>query len=173
MDSFRLYQRYQVAVHGDTIDDVSRKQYTGFLVDSPLISSASGGGGDSCAPAFGSFHFRYSLYGKLIAVGVVDVLPLCLSSVYVFYDPDLPLLELGKYTALQEIEWVQKASAAVPSLHYYYMGYYVHNCSKMRYKAEYKPSDLLCPFHHEWIALSNIQKTLDEIRVFDFCKMIE
>ncbi len=25
------------------------------------------------------------------------------------------------------------------------MGFYIHTCSKMRYKAAYQPSDLLCP----------------------------
>lgn len=56
---------------------------------------------------YGSFHQRYRLDGRLVAVGVVDVLPACLSSVYLFYDPDMPELELGKLTALCEIEWVR------------------------------------------------------------------
>lgn len=46
--------------------------------------------------------------GKLVAVGVVDVLPRCLSSVYLFWDPACAHLAPGKLTALKEIEWVQQ-----------------------------------------------------------------
>jgi arginyl-tRNA--protein-N-Asp/Glu arginylyltransferase len=124
---------------------------------------------------YGTFHHRYYLDGVLIAVGVVDVLPHALSSVYVFYEPSLaPTLPLGKLTALREVQWCQAASrcpcpapatiftapssasgggggggaylsAASPRLCYYYLGYYIHSCPKMRYKAEYAPSELLCP----------------------------
>ena len=111
-----------------------------------------------------------------MAVGVVDILPRCLSSVYLFWDPALPTLSLGKLTALkvlyaafvcvsipslvtmfipwtQEIDWVQQQAArqrhqlggAEAVLHYYYMGFYIHTCHKMRYKAGYAPSELLCP----------------------------
>lgn len=38
---------------------------------------------------------------RLVAVGVVDVMPGCLSSKYLFYDPDLSALSLGTYTALR------------------------------------------------------------------------
>lgn len=67
-----------------------------------------------------------------MAVGVVDVLPQCLSSVYLFWDPDLAPLSLGKLSALKEIEWVRAAQRACPSLHYYYLGFYIHNCAKVR-----------------------------------------
>lgn len=55
----------------------------------------------------GGFHHQYRIDGKLVAVGVVDILPKCLSSVYLFYDPDYEFLSLGTITALKEIEWVQ------------------------------------------------------------------
>ena len=58
--------------------------------------------------------------GVLVAVAVLDVLPRCLSSKYVFWDPDLAHLSLGKLTALREIAWVQAAARACPRLHYYY-----------------------------------------------------
>ena len=38
---------------------------------------------------------------KLIAVGVVDILPKCVSSVYLYYDPDYGFLSLGIYSALR------------------------------------------------------------------------
>ena len=59
--------------------------------------------------------------GELIAVGVVDVLPRCLSSAYLFWDPALSWLALGKLTALKEIAWVQAAGARCPALRSYHM----------------------------------------------------
>ena len=98
---------------------------------------------------FGSFHQQYRVDGRLIAVGVVDVLPRCLSSKYLFWDPDYARLSLGKLSALKEIEWAQRQEREhCPSLQSYYMGYYIHTCPKMTYKAAYAPSDLLCPLRY-------------------------
>ena len=85
---------------------------------------------------FGTYHQQYRLStskdafdGPLIAVGVADILPHCFSSVYAFYDPILSnSLELGKYTALREIEWVRRASGFRPELHYYYLGKKHESC---------------------------------------------
>ena len=49
---------------------------------------------------YGSYHQLYRLDGRLVAVGVVDILPSGLSSVYLFYDPDEKLLSLGMYVQL-------------------------------------------------------------------------
>ena len=54
---------------------------------------------------YGSFHQQYWLDGKLIAVGVIDILPKCVSSVYLFYDPDYRNLTLGTYGALRYISF--------------------------------------------------------------------
>ena len=51
---------------------------------------------------------------------------------------------------LRVIEWVREASARCPTLRYYYMGYYIHDCPKMRYKGEYKPSELRCAATGVW-----------------------
>lgn len=84
-------------------------------------------------------------------MGVVDLLPRCLSSVYLFWEPDLGPLSLGKLTSLREIEFVRAAAAAArPSLRYYYLGFYIHDCHRMRYKADFGPSQLLCPAHGRW-----------------------
>lgn len=112
---------------------------------------------------YGSYHQHYLINDKyLIAVGVVDVLPDCLSSVYSFYDPKLSsILNLGKLTALYEIEWVTRALRFRPNLKYYYLGYYIHSCQKMRYKAEYKPSELLCPGRGKWTDFEDAKVRLE------------
>lgn len=53
------------------------------------------------AVGYGSFHQQYYLDDRLIAVGVIDILPLCVSSVYFFYDPDYRFLSLGSYGSMR------------------------------------------------------------------------
>ena len=77
-----------------------------FLVDMPLIYVPQTGNETVPSCGFGSFHQQYSIDGWLIAVGVIDILPKCLSSVYLFWDPDFAFLSLGKYSVLKEIRWV-------------------------------------------------------------------
>ena len=107
---------------------------------------------------FGSFHQQYRIDGRLVAVGVVDILPFCLSSKYFFWEPSLKALALGKLSSLREIDWVREASTHCPTLRYYYMGYYIHTCPKMRYKAEYKPSELKCPVTGAWVSFEKDAK---------------
>ena len=44
----------------------------------------------------------------------------------------------------------------------YYMGYYIHSCAKMRYKALYSPSYLLCPETYSWVPVGRCQSLLDK-----------
>ncbi|KAF9676920.1 hypothetical protein SADUNF_Sadunf08G0053500 [Salix dunnii] len=161
-EEFALYRRYQINVHNDTPDDVSESSYRMFLVDTPLLP-VQPSGDDRVPPCgFGSFHQQYVIDGHLVAVGVIDILPKCLSSKYFFWDPDFAFLSLGKYSALQEIGWVKENEVYCPSLQYYYLGYYIHSCSKMRYKAAYRPSELLCPLRYQWIPFELAKPLLDK-----------
>ncbi|CAM9317160.1 unnamed protein product [Laminaria digitata] len=121
-------------------------------------------GRDSLSVPYGSYHQLYRIDGRLVAVGVVDVLPKCLSSVYCFYDPDYRALALGKLTALKETEFVREARAVRPALQDYYMGFYIHTCPKMSYKGSYTPSFLLCPERLTWVPLERCRAVLDKHR---------
>lgn len=99
---------------------------------------------------FGSFHYQYYLDGVIIAVGVIDILPECVSSVYFYYDPDYSFLSLGTYASLREIALVRELSKTSVQLTNYYLGFYIPTCPKMRYKANVKPSYLLCPEVFTW-----------------------
>lgn len=70
----------------------------------------------------------------LFAIGVIDILPRCVSSVYLFYDPDYGFLSPGVYSALREIYFTQQLHKEAPSIESYYMGFYIHSCPKMKYK---------------------------------------
>ncbi|KAH0457938.1 hypothetical protein IEQ34_013253 [Dendrobium chrysotoxum] len=162
-EEFSLYKRYQIKIHGDLPEKVTESSYRRFLVDTPIIFVPPASGARSVPPCgFGSFHQQYVIDGKLVAVGVVDILPRCLSSKYLFWDPDLAFLSLGKYSALQEISWVKDSHDHCPSLQYYYLGYYIHSCNKMRYKAAYRPSELLCPLRYEWVPFDIARPLLDK-----------
>lgn len=102
----------------------------------------------------GSYHQCYRLDGKLVAVGVLDLLPHAVSSVYLFYDPEYQEWDWGKISALQEI-----ALTIQKGYEYYYMGYYIHSCPKMRYKGRYYPSHLLDPETLDWNLLDNETRT--------------
>jgi arginine-tRNA-protein transferase len=143
-EEFALYKRYQIGIHHDKPENIREGSYVRFLVNTPL-QFIPPSGSESTFCGFGSFHQQYLIDGRLVAVGVVDILPNCLSSKYLFWDPDLSFLSLGKYSALREIEWVKNAHSDCSTLEYYYLGYYIHSCPKMRYKGEYRPSELLCP----------------------------
>lgn len=152
---FELYCRYQHAVHGDDECELTAASFTRFLVASPLVPVPPGPGTPSCG--YGTFHRQYWLGETLVAVGVVDVLPNSVSSVYLFYDPDYASLSLGKATACEEIAWVAGEQAKhSPQLQFYHLGLYIPTCPKMSYKAAFKPSQLLCPRTMRWVLLCEV-----------------
>ena len=156
-ESFELYKLYQTEVHKEKEEDISQGSFKRFLVDSPLEHVAPEENGSAPDSGYGSFHLQFRIDGKLVAVSVVDILPRCLSSVYAFWDPAYSFLSLGKFTALKEIEWVQTHQKPGAGFDYYYMGFYIHSCPKMSYKAKYKPSDLLCPEAYTWFPYDQIK----------------
>ncbi|XP_075165440.1 arginyltransferase 1 isoform X2 [Haematobia irritans] len=160
--AFALYRKYQLTIHNDNPERLQPKQLQRFCYNSPLKLSKPSDGPSS---GYGSFHQQYYLDDQLIAVAVIDILPYCVSSVYFFYDPDYSFLSLGTYSSLREIELVQDLARTVPALKYYYMGFYIHSCPKMRYKGKLSSSYLLCPEAYTWHPLT------DEIRLkLDTCK---
>lgn len=48
----------------------------------------------------------HRLDGKLVAVGVIDILDEYLNSAYFIYDPDYKFLNLGVVGALRELEYM-------------------------------------------------------------------
>ena len=102
-------------------DEVTEEGYTRFLVSSPLRprpktaaeraaraatagdSPSSAGASDKPKPKpkpkrtfpYGTYHQCHRVDGELVAVGVLDLLPSGLSSVYAFFDPERRDLVLG------------------------------------------------------------------------------
>ncbi|KAH8355335.1 hypothetical protein KR093_011252 [Drosophila rubida] len=154
-----LYRKYQLVIHNDNPARLTLASMQRFLVKTPLKHEKSE---DTPDMGYGSFHQQYWLDDKLIAVGVIDILPGSVSSVYFFYDPDYSFLSLGTYGSLREIDLVQTIAKGMPALKYYYMGFYIHSCTKMRYKGKLSASYLLCPETYIWVPLTDaIRSKLD------------
>nr|CDS28701.2 arginyl tRNA protein transferase 1 [Hymenolepis microstoma] len=166
---FDIYKAYQIKIHKDNPNRVTPRSFEEFLVTSPLISKCDKQAKSAGAPQFGSYHQQYWLDGNiLIAVGVIDLVPGCLSSVYLFYDPEYAFLHLGTYCALREIAFVRhlyrsygQTVPAYADFTYYYMGYYIHSCVKMRYKAAFTPSYLVCPETKTWVPVERCKRLLN------------
>ncbi|RKP37135.1 arginine-tRNA-protein transferase, partial [Dimargaris cristalligena] len=148
-EAYDVFLRYQKSVHSDDVGKWNKDTYTNFLCQSPIHDADY-----AKITAYGSYHQKYYLNSTLIAVGVIDILPLSVSSVYLFYEPKFAFLGLGRYCAVREAIFAKRLQAAHPhllrELNYYNMGYYIHSCPKMNYKGDYRPSELLDPVTYEW-----------------------
>ena len=69
-------------------------------------------------------------------VSVIDLLGDGLSSVYTFFDPDVPRARFGVYNVLWQIELCRKLD-----LDYVYLGYWIKDSRKMSYKTQYQPAE--------------------------------
>ncbi|KAI8609038.1 arginine-tRNA-protein transferase [Chytriomyces sp. MP71] len=186
-DTFNLYRKYQTIVHKDPPGKIKKESYKRFLVDSPItyVDPATVPHLDCPAtsqsiiqsfPGFGTFHQKYYLNGNLVAVSVLDILPHCVSAVYFMYDPSTAQvrnMSLGVYSALRECAMTKQFSQVVGGLDSYYMGYYIHSCSKMRYKAQFRPSELLCPKLYTWVPVDKCIQLLDINKVARLSVMLE
>lgn len=55
----------------------------------------------------------------------------------------------------REIAFTRQLNAVAPDLKYYYLGFFIYSCPKMRYKGSFAPSDLLCPETFKWFPVSD------------------
>lgn len=147
-EKFLLYKNYQIKVHHDKPEEVSKAGFKRFLCSSPLHRSVRNRDGED--QKLGSYHHCYRLDGKLIALAVLDLLPHAVSGVYFLYHQEVEQWSFGKMSAMREA-----ALAFEGGYEFYYMGYYIHNCVKMRYKGDYKPQYVLDPETYDWNLLDD------------------
>jgi len=155
-EKFALFDNYQRHVHHEDDDDISRTGFKRFLCSSPLHRRTTASG-----QKLGSYHQCYRLDGRLIAMGVLDLLPHAVSGVYFLYHSDVEKWSFGKLSALREA-----ALALEGNYSFYYMGYYIHGCKKMRYKSDYHPQYVLDFHSFGWDLLNEEMMLLMEKRKY-------
>lgn len=116
---FELYKRYQNARHPDGgMNNYNHDQYQKFLLQSHVDSML--------------VEFREA--GVLRMISIVDLLDDGLSSVYTFFEPDIPQAGFGTFNVLWQIELCRQMQ-----LPYLYLGYWIRESRKMAYKANFQP----------------------------------
>jgi arginyl-tRNA--protein-N-Asp/Glu arginylyltransferase len=121
LEYFQLYQRYQTARHKDGgMDNDDHESYRNFLLQSHVDTLL--------------VEFREQ--GILRMVSVIDVLADGLSSVYTFFEPDLPHSSFGIYNVLWQIDLCRELG-----LEHVYLGYWIEDSRKMSYKTRYQPAE--------------------------------
>lgn len=118
-EHYALYLRYQSSRHtGGGMDQDDPEQYARFLLQSHVDTHL--------------VEFRDAQ--ALRMVSVIDTVRDGLSSVYTFYDPDLPGASFGTYNILWQAEMCRLLRR--PHL---YLGYWIEESRKMAYKINYQP----------------------------------
>ena len=118
---YNLYANYIIQRHSDgDMYPPSLEQFENFLCQAPPTSQTR--------------FVCFRLEQKLLAVAVVDLLPKGVSAIYTFFDPAYEIRSLGRLAVLWQIHWAQSQA-----MDFVYLGYWIKDCQKMAYKAEYQP----------------------------------
>ena len=123
-EKWEMYERYQREWHHNhsgQSEDIT--EFVKFLYRSPVESV--------------EFEYR-DKWGKLLGVGIGDLCPPILSSVYFYFDPQEARRSIGTFSAMYEIQWAREMK-----LTHWYAGYWIKECPTMTYKARFRPCETL------------------------------
>ena len=179
-ERFKVYKKYQMNIHNDPPDEITKERYNRAwgstnLIDNVGIKLPNDLGEKTKHPEiypkkYGAYNFIHRIDGKIVAVGIWDILPTCLSSVYLYYDTDYQFLDLGVFTAIREIEYVKSFHDLIDkNFKYYMMGFYCETVQKLRYKGFYQPTELLDRYTMNYIYLKDVQNLIKDGKNHKLC----
>ena len=166
-ERYLLYYKYEQAIHKEvsTVSD-----YNNFIGTSPLIKKRIKKPKDFYLKTkhpelypdyYGTYNLIHRLDGKIIAVTVIDILPNYLDSLYCYYDPDFSFLDLGVFTAIREIEYAKSFHELIDNNFIYYsMGEMSQSVSKLKYKGNYFPTEIMDHYTDIYVLLTDEVKKL-------------
>jgi leucyl-tRNA---protein transferase len=120
-EKLALYRRYLEARHDGQMDGSPGEMH----------ALTSGSSVETC-------EIEYRAGGRLVAVGIADVEPEAMSAVYCYFDPGVARRSLGVFNVLWMIDECRRRG-----LPWLYLGYWIRESPKMRYKADYRPCEVL------------------------------
>ena len=179
-ERLKIYQKYQIDIHKDPLDEITEERYndswgTSNLRDNigikfPKDFDKKVKHPEMYPKKYGTYNFIHRIDGKIVAVGIWDILPTCLSSVYLYYDTDYQFLDLGVFTAIREIEYVKSFHDLIDNnFKYYMMGFYCETVQKLRYKGFYEPTELLDRFTMNNVYLKDVQNLIKDGKNHKLC----
>jgi len=139
-ETFTLYRDYLQTRHSDSeMANCKADDFPGFLKTS-----------------WGETRFiELRIGSRLLAVAATDVLNDGLSAVYTWFDPRETKRGLGTHAILRQIDEARRLG-----LRWLYLGYWIPECRKMRYKIQYKPAQILTA--GRWRALEDVASEIAE-----------
>ena len=122
-EHYNLYVNYQNKRHRNndkSEDDVA--DYNDFLINSNVNSKL----------------VEFRLNNQLKIITIIDIIDDGISAVYTFYDCSDQKLSLGTMSIIWLLEYCKKES-----LPFLYLGYWIYESQKMKYKINFKPYELM------------------------------
>lgn len=130
-EHYALYESYINSRHSDgDMYPPTRDQYEDFLSSEWGVTR----------------YVEFRSADKLLGVAVSDRLDQGLSAIYTFFTPNEPSRSLGVLAVLRQVELAQTLK-----LPYVYLGYWIRECDKMRYKNQYRPLDMF--INNSWVTI--------------------
>ena len=122
-EHYNLYVSYQNKRHPNNIESENdATDYNDFLIKSHVMSKL----------------VEFRLNNQLKMVTIIDIVDDGISAVYTFYDCSDQKLSLGTMSILWLLEFCKKEN-----LSFLYLGYWIHESQKMKYKTNFKPYELM------------------------------
>ena len=133
-EKIELFQKYNELRHGNTYDCTNHllSIHTGYI---------------------GTKEMDYFIDDKLVAVGILDMAKTSVSSNYFYFDPDYSDRSLGVLSTLKEIEFAKQNDKP-----FYYLGFYIEESDKMRYKSEFQPAQVR--IKDKWVDFDKTKLTI-------------